>query len=174
MLPGHSRVAFDGKTAASPDSYRRRRLSLQLSGSILSLVHVRCISPAERSMSGDKLGLRMPYLGEAPWRKACPSPRFGVRVLREHLSSSVALCTSRLGWRVAVRARRPDARAAVTTRCPAHRLDVRRAEPGNPRAVHVSAILINFYFAFTGGVELYPSRRPFTGGDNLATLFTCF
>jgi alpha-1,4-digalacturonate transport system permease protein len=35
-------------------------------------------------------------------------------------------------------------------------------------------IVINFYFAFTGGVELYPSRRPFTGGDNLATLFTCF
>src|ERR1700682_2885948 len=64
MLPGHSRVVFDGKTAASPDSYRRRRLSLQLSRSILSVVHVRCISPAERSMSGDKLGLRMPY----PWR----------------------------------------------------------------------------------------------------------
>ena len=34
-------------------------------------------------------------------------------------------------------------------------------------------IVINFYFAFTGGVELYPSQRPFTGGDNLATLFTC-
>jgi alpha-1,4-digalacturonate transport system permease protein len=34
-------------------------------------------------------------------------------------------------------------------------------------------IVINFYFALTGGVELYPSQRPFTGGDNLATLFSC-
>jgi len=34
-------------------------------------------------------------------------------------------------------------------------------------------ILINFYFAFTGGVQLYPSERPFTGLENLATLFDC-
>ena len=34
-------------------------------------------------------------------------------------------------------------------------------------------IVINFYFAFTGGVELYPSQRPFTGMENLATLFEC-
>ena len=34
-------------------------------------------------------------------------------------------------------------------------------------------IVINFYFAFTGGVELYPSQRPFTGLDNLETLFEC-
>src|SRR5438046_5581333 len=34
-------------------------------------------------------------------------------------------------------------------------------------------IVINFYFAFTGGVQLYPSQRPFTGLDNLATLFEC-
>ena len=34
-------------------------------------------------------------------------------------------------------------------------------------------IVINFYFAFTGGVELYPSQRPFTGLDNLETLFDC-
>jgi alpha-1,4-digalacturonate transport system permease protein len=34
-------------------------------------------------------------------------------------------------------------------------------------------IVINFYFAFTGGVELYPSQRPFTGFDNLETLFEC-
>jgi len=34
-------------------------------------------------------------------------------------------------------------------------------------------IVIDFYYAFTGGVELYPSERPFTGLDNLATLFEC-
>jgi alpha-1,4-digalacturonate transport system permease protein len=34
-------------------------------------------------------------------------------------------------------------------------------------------IVINFYFAFTGGVELYPAERPFTGLDNLETLFDC-
>ena len=34
-------------------------------------------------------------------------------------------------------------------------------------------IVINFYFAFTGGVELYPSQRPFTGLENLDTLFEC-
>lgn len=34
-------------------------------------------------------------------------------------------------------------------------------------------IVINLYFAFTGGVELYPSQRPFTGMENLATLFEC-
>src|ERR1700680_3395824 len=34
-------------------------------------------------------------------------------------------------------------------------------------------IVINFYFAFTGGVQLYPSQRPFTGLENLETLFEC-
>src|SRR2546423_11205632 len=34
-------------------------------------------------------------------------------------------------------------------------------------------IIINFYFAFTGGVLLYPSERPFTGTENLSTLFDC-
>jgi len=34
-------------------------------------------------------------------------------------------------------------------------------------------IVINFYFAFTGGVALYPSERPFTGLENLRTLFDC-
>jgi alpha-1,4-digalacturonate transport system permease protein len=34
-------------------------------------------------------------------------------------------------------------------------------------------IVIDFYYAFTGGVQLYPSERPFTGLDNLATLFDC-
>jgi len=34
-------------------------------------------------------------------------------------------------------------------------------------------LLINFYYAFTGGVALYPSERPFTGMENLATLFDC-
>jgi alpha-1,4-digalacturonate transport system permease protein len=34
-------------------------------------------------------------------------------------------------------------------------------------------IAINFYYAFTGGVNLYPGERPFTGMDNLATLFEC-
>jgi alpha-1,4-digalacturonate transport system permease protein len=34
-------------------------------------------------------------------------------------------------------------------------------------------IVVNFYFAFTGGVELYPSERPFTGFENLGMLFEC-
>jgi alpha-1,4-digalacturonate transport system permease protein len=34
-------------------------------------------------------------------------------------------------------------------------------------------LLINFYYAFTGGAALYPSERPFTGTENLATLFDC-
>jgi len=34
-------------------------------------------------------------------------------------------------------------------------------------------IIVNLYFAFTGGVQLYPSERPFTGLENLATLFDC-
>src|SRR5258708_15243481 len=34
-------------------------------------------------------------------------------------------------------------------------------------------IVINFYFAFPGGVLLYPTQRPFTGTENLATLFEC-
>jgi alpha-1,4-digalacturonate transport system permease protein len=34
-------------------------------------------------------------------------------------------------------------------------------------------IAINFYYAFTGGAELLPRDRPFTGLDNLATLFDC-
>ncbi len=34
-------------------------------------------------------------------------------------------------------------------------------------------IAINFHFAFTGGVELYPWRRPITGLENLSTLFEC-
>ena len=34
-------------------------------------------------------------------------------------------------------------------------------------------IAIDFAFAFTGGVELYPSKRPYVGGENFATLFEC-
>jgi alpha-1,4-digalacturonate transport system permease protein len=34
-------------------------------------------------------------------------------------------------------------------------------------------IVIDFYYAFTGGAQLYPSQRPFTGLDNLQTLFDC-
>src|SRR5690349_1958873 len=34
-------------------------------------------------------------------------------------------------------------------------------------------IAIDFIYAFTGGVQLYPSERPFTGLDNLSTLFDC-
>jgi len=34
-------------------------------------------------------------------------------------------------------------------------------------------IVIDFLYTFTGGVQLYPSERPFTGLDNLATLFEC-
>jgi alpha-1,4-digalacturonate transport system permease protein len=34
-------------------------------------------------------------------------------------------------------------------------------------------LVINFYYAFTGGVELYPAQRPYTGVENLATLLDC-
>ena len=34
-------------------------------------------------------------------------------------------------------------------------------------------IAINFYYAFTGGVALYPKDRPFVGFENLATLLDC-
>lgn len=34
-------------------------------------------------------------------------------------------------------------------------------------------IAINFYYAFTGGGELYPQDRPWVGTDNLATLLNC-
>jgi len=34
-------------------------------------------------------------------------------------------------------------------------------------------IVIDFYYAFTGGGQLYPTQRPFTGLDNLQTLFDC-
>ena len=34
-------------------------------------------------------------------------------------------------------------------------------------------LAINFYYAFTGSAQLYPSQRPFTGMENLATLFDC-
>jgi alpha-1,4-digalacturonate transport system permease protein len=34
-------------------------------------------------------------------------------------------------------------------------------------------IAINFYYAFTGGVQLYPRDRPFVGLENLATLLDC-
>jgi alpha-1,4-digalacturonate transport system permease protein len=34
-------------------------------------------------------------------------------------------------------------------------------------------IVIDFHFAFTGGVQLYPSQRPFVGAENFTTLFEC-
>ncbi|HXX86514.1 MAG TPA: sugar ABC transporter permease [Casimicrobiaceae bacterium] len=34
-------------------------------------------------------------------------------------------------------------------------------------------IIVDFYFAFSGGVQLYPSQRPYTGLENLQTLFDC-
>ncbi len=34
-------------------------------------------------------------------------------------------------------------------------------------------IAINFYYAFTGGVQLYPRERPFVGFENLASLLDC-
>src|SRR5689334_9746590 len=34
-------------------------------------------------------------------------------------------------------------------------------------------IVINFLYAFSGGVNLYPSERPYVGMENLATLFEC-
>jgi alpha-1,4-digalacturonate transport system permease protein len=34
-------------------------------------------------------------------------------------------------------------------------------------------MLLNFYYAFTGGTKLFPEDRPFVGTANLDTLFTC-
>jgi alpha-1,4-digalacturonate transport system permease protein len=34
-------------------------------------------------------------------------------------------------------------------------------------------IAINFYYAFTGGVQLYPRDRPYVGFENIATLLDC-
>lgn len=34
-------------------------------------------------------------------------------------------------------------------------------------------MLLNFYYAFTGGTEFFPDRRPFVGLENLERLFTC-
>ncbi|NWG15393.1 MAG: sugar ABC transporter permease [Chloroflexi bacterium] len=34
-------------------------------------------------------------------------------------------------------------------------------------------MLLNFYYAFTGGSRLFPQDRPFVGLDNLNRLFTC-
>lgn len=34
-------------------------------------------------------------------------------------------------------------------------------------------MLLNFYYAFTGGTNLFPQDRPFVGTQNLETLFTC-
>ena len=34
-------------------------------------------------------------------------------------------------------------------------------------------IVVNFFFAVSGGVQLYPWERPFTGAENLQTLFDC-
>jgi alpha-1,4-digalacturonate transport system permease protein len=34
-------------------------------------------------------------------------------------------------------------------------------------------MLLNFYYAFTGGTNLFPEDRPFVGADNMVTLFAC-
>ena len=34
-------------------------------------------------------------------------------------------------------------------------------------------MLLNFYYAFTGGTRLFPEDRPFVGLDNMNVLFTC-
>jgi len=34
-------------------------------------------------------------------------------------------------------------------------------------------MVLNFYYAFTGGIKLFPQDRPFVGGQNFQTLFTC-
>ena len=34
-------------------------------------------------------------------------------------------------------------------------------------------IAINFWYAFTGGAQLYPGERPYVGGENFAILFEC-
>jgi alpha-1,4-digalacturonate transport system permease protein len=37
----------------------------------------------------------------------------------------------------------------------------------------VLPMILNFYYAFTGGTALFPADRPFVGVDNLNRLFTC-
>ena len=34
-------------------------------------------------------------------------------------------------------------------------------------------MLLNIYYSFTGGTNLFPSDRPFVGLDNFQTLFDC-
>jgi len=34
-------------------------------------------------------------------------------------------------------------------------------------------MILNFYYAFTGGTNLFPEDRPYVGMENLNTLFTC-
>ena len=34
-------------------------------------------------------------------------------------------------------------------------------------------MILNFYYSFTGGTNLFPQDRPFIGFDNFATLFEC-
>lgn len=34
-------------------------------------------------------------------------------------------------------------------------------------------MLLNFYYAFTGGTQLFPQNRPFVGAENFETLFDC-
>ncbi|MFT3963345.1 carbohydrate ABC transporter permease [Propionivibrio sp.] len=34
-------------------------------------------------------------------------------------------------------------------------------------------IVVNFFYAFTGGVQLYPQDRPYVGWENMATLLDC-
>jgi len=34
-------------------------------------------------------------------------------------------------------------------------------------------MILNFYYAFTGGTELFPQNRPFVGAQNFNTLFDC-
>jgi alpha-1,4-digalacturonate transport system permease protein len=41
---------------------------------------------------------------------------------------------------------------------------------GVPR---IAWLFVDFAYAFTGGAELYPGRRPWVGGENFATLFEC-
>ena len=70
-------------------------------------------------------------------------------------------CRGAVAARVPSCSRRRCARVQRAARRAAHRLDVRRAEPRRSSALFTFLpIVINFYYAFTGGVQLYPSRAP--------------
>ncbi len=52
-------------------------------------------------------------------------------------------------------------------------LDVCRPQSADHQRIHLLPIAINLLYAFSGGVELLPTKRPFTGLENFAILLEC-